>query len=1158
MLSGQHNWYACSHARPTYCNVCKEALSGVTSHGLSCEVCKFKAHKRCAVRAQNNCKWTTLAAVGKDIIEEEDGALAMPHQWLEGNLPVSAKCTFCDKTCGSVLRLQDQRCLWCRAMVHTSCVVTYPKTCPLGPCRVSVLPPICINNIDSDGYWEATRPLGTCPLLVFVNSKSGDNQGVKFLRRFKQLMNPAQVFDLMNGGPYTGIRLFQKFDPFRILVCGGDGSVGWVFQEMDKLKLHNQCQVGVLPLGTGNDLARVLGWGSVFDDETQIQIILEKMEHAQIKMLDRWSIMTYEGTMPPPRKLSQQFDPISVYEDSVAAHLSKILHSDDHSVVISSARVLCETVKDFVAKVGTAHERVDFDEEDEDDDNDEEDNSISRKCAVLNEKLDALLNTLNAESKASKKAEAKVQEEIKAVVKLLEPKPEKPKKEVDKNKESSKTLDPPKSLDLNGESSRDDVASSGLTPPKPTRRRSSTHSAFRAREALMSRANSLKKAIRQIIEHTERAVDEQNAQSLLPTIHSPCPGTPCPGTPMMNSPINEKKEYPEAGTSSGSKFLEVPQFSVFTSPGNSRPNSRSASPRLSPRLKRLGKEKEGSRSPRVGGAFRRISSMSTFRRSTSYQSGLSKGEKSPTTEQIPNMPILGGVPMFPLLPSISSMANSIAGGSFISKVLLANADALCAAASPLIEEDIALEDYTERCVMNNYFGIGLDAKIALDFHLKREEHPEKCSRTKNIMWYGMLGGKELLQKTFKNLDERVQLECDGQRIPLPSLQGIVVLNIVSYGGGTNFWGGTKEDDSFTAPSFDDKILEVVAVFGSIQMAMSRVMNLQHHRIAQCRSVKICIMGDEGVPVQVDGEAWIQPPGYMRIVHKNRAQVLTRDREFESTLKSWSEKLKFDRPTSLSSLYHINEDESTILQGFVDSSAALIKSVKVAAITHSSVEQDLFQLATHASGCLDRLYPSGRLAEAEGTDSEGHQPVVRNHVIELVQSVKMLHQETSAFLSEKAGNVRLRPDLEEKLSAALANIETDTKKMLDIPGFQVDEEYLTGGDTKRHKHGKFKIMTRLMFGKKEKDKYLLSPQQILCVNEWTPEDVAQWLEGLGLGEYKDAFIKNDIQGPELLHLERRDLKDMGIHKIGHVKRLQQAIKDITRQMSLLDKSAVAPL
>ena len=46
---------------------------------------------------------------------------------------------------------------------------------------------------------------------------------------------------------------------------------------------------------------------------------------------------------------------------------------------------------------------------------------------------------------------------------------------------------------------------------------------------------------------------------------------------------------------------------------------------------------------------------------------------------------------------------------------------------------------------------------------------------------------------------------------------------------------------------------------------------------QCRTVKISILGDEGVPVQVDGEAWVQPPGYIRIVHKNRAQTLTRDR-----------------------------------------------------------------------------------------------------------------------------------------------------------------------------------------------------------------------------------------------------------------------------------------
>lgn len=34
--------------------------------------------------------------------------------------------------------------------------------------------------------------------------------------------------------------------------------------------------------------------------------------------------------------------------------------------------------------------------------------------------------------------------------------------------------------------------------------------------------------------------------------------------------------------------------------------------------------------------------------------------------------------------------------------------------------------FSEKCVMNNYFGIGLDAKISLEFNNKRDEHPKKC------------------------------------------------------------------------------------------------------------------------------------------------------------------------------------------------------------------------------------------------------------------------------------------------------------------------------------------------------------------------------------------------------------------------------------------------
>ncbi|TRY93334.1 hypothetical protein DNTS_024557 [Danionella cerebrum] len=44
-----------------------------------------------------------------------------------------------------------------------------------------------------------------------------------------------------------------------------------------------------------------------------------------------------------------------------------------------------------------------------------------------------------------------------------------------------------------------------------------------------------------------------------------------------------------------------------------------------------------------------------------------------------------------------------------------------------------------------------------------------------------------------------------------------------------------------------------------------------------------------------------------------------------------------------------------------------------------------------------------------------------------------------------------------------------------------------------------------------------------VQRWGTEEVAVWLEQLSLGEYKDTFIRHDIRGSELLHLERRDLK-----------------------------------
>jgi len=60
--------------------------------------------------------------------------------------------------------------------VHAGCRASISRACLLGQCRVSMLPPTAITSLDSDGFWRATRPPGTSPLLVFLNSKSGDSQ----------------------------------------------------------------------------------------------------------------------------------------------------------------------------------------------------------------------------------------------------------------------------------------------------------------------------------------------------------------------------------------------------------------------------------------------------------------------------------------------------------------------------------------------------------------------------------------------------------------------------------------------------------------------------------------------------------------------------------------------------------------------------------------------------------------------------------------------------------------------------------------------------------------------------------------------------------------------------------------------------------------------
>nr|XP_049698643.1 diacylglycerol kinase eta isoform X2 [Helicoverpa armigera] len=1499
LSSGDHHWYAATHARPTFCNVCREPLGALgTAHALACELCKFKAHKRCASRAPPSCKWSTLASLGPHVVEDADGNIIMPHQWLEGNLPVAAKCDVCDKTCGSVLRLQDFRCVWCRRCVHAACKPTWRASCSLGPARASVVPPTRLHSVGPDDAWVPDRPPNASPLIVFVNSRSGDNQGVKFLRRFKQLLNPAQVFELSGAGPRLGLRLFRHFAPLRVLVCSGDGSVGWVLQEVDKLDMHRQVQTAVLPLGTGNDLARVLGWGASCDDAANLQVLIERYERASTKMLDRWSIMTFERalTAPPPPPVP----PDLLEETTLLRNLQDIMQAGEMSCAAStSLRAGCSRLAAVGERTGggaaraahrlrravslllharahLAHDHArckSWEPVETTSDSEPEAQPVAEKgsiektekeqlnwavrgCALagradsVRRALRSLLRTLTqiypqgvsqegdscdtcegsstggpavegaelptatsapdmaalpvpkafADSRRSSAASAisaaslhpdNIPDVDEDIVKLISSNPpENFTLDVDNKAERSKTssASPQDRLSLSNLSSCDTSScknllrpelertynSSSLTIPNlvvsddsdkksilqgdtyesdqltiidtdkpytddehfevsaratpasgectPDRRLSSVDleieasssegsnisddfsliseiidakpedleeaggidighidspevsettyvnsetlhgesimddiSSMLGQEVLLAMMGkngenetytddttlftsdtvsdiamdsrnpsleknneaklkymtkikkpkepdaekfgfenrvfyienatkveeqikycslahfeegndiarkSFKKQMRKSLK--KRVVEDVSLIHLLPKTNEETlsmKGAETPLTPNYMEPprliCDDQISVPELGA--------FPQVSVVVEPpspshSEDKKSLKTCPSRMASVLSDIfdqgtdtlsvnspepsigsTRERRQSDNPRLLGqtdpeygkflscspaATRRISCGSLFKPgepdklSTSVSSIWGEGGASASlgtkesNETTKKLPIINPLVQLPAWPHVTQ--------GFISQCLLANADALCAAVSPLMDPDeTLLEGFYERAVMNNYFGIGIDAKITLDFHNKREEHPEKCrSRARNYMWYGVLGSKEWVNRTYRHLGQRVQLECDGQRIPLPELQGIVVLNIPSFMGGTNFWGGTRADDIFLAPSFDDRILEVVAVFGSAQMAASRLINLQKHRIAQCRAVQINILGEECVPVQVDGEAWLQPPGCVRIIHKNRAQMLCRSRALETSLRTWDEKQQLKAHALAGSgaggpgspRVALSPTESAQLLALLDDVNTLVKHVKLSCISETSACGGVSHgvaLARRVSAHADALQDAdGKLLPA---------PQLRRLLATLVESCHELVESGGITGAGAGAAASLRAHLARAtLHDGYAFLHTDEVQ----------------------KKGSRWLRGRRSVSEGPTPSYTAA--QVRC---WGVKEVQSWLESLQLSEYADAFAKHDVTGRELLSLARRDLKDLGVTKVGHVKRILQAVKEL---------------
>eukprot|EP00669_Euglena_mutabilis_P007263 TRINITY_DN2607_c0_g1_i1.p1 TRINITY_DN2607_c0_g1~~TRINITY_DN2607_c0_g1_i1.p1 ORF type:complete len:418 (-),score=97.57 TRINITY_DN2607_c0_g1_i1:221-1441(-) len=197
-------------------------------------------------------------------------------------------CAVCNRTLWGVYQ-QGQKCSDCGQRVHNDCL---PQA---GDCATLYAP-----------FFLGGQDPIVKPLYVFVNPKSGGQEGLEVLEMAAAFLGDPQVVNMAQVNPAEALRTLVTHGSFprcQLLVCGGDGTVGWVLSILDDLGARHEPAVAVLPLGTGNDLARALGWGGG-GHPAKFRKVLDRLFLGVPVKLDRW-VVSISGQ--PDHKMNNYF-----------------------------------------------------------------------------------------------------------------------------------------------------------------------------------------------------------------------------------------------------------------------------------------------------------------------------------------------------------------------------------------------------------------------------------------------------------------------------------------------------------------------------------------------------------------------------------------------------------------------------------------------------------------------------------------------------------------------------------------------------------------------------------------------------------------------------------------------------------------------------------